>query len=101
MTNRLHEDLIGVLGLKVGVTTSGVSNYPCRVSSRPKGQVGGRIGIWKVGGEVGGRCEVGHVWKRCLRLVLTGGVRRLELVRESVVRLTGCRVVELLRKIKE
>lgn len=69
------------------MASSGVGHHPSGVSSGAKGQVGGRVGIWRVGGEVGGGGEVGHAGQRCLGLVLglAGGVGGLELIGESVV----------------
>lgn len=85
------------------MATGGVGHHTSRVSSRAKGQIGGRVGICRVGGEVRRWGEVGHAGQRCLRLMLglAGGVRCLKLVRESVALLAGRQVVELLRKIKE
>lgn len=69
------------------MASSGVGHHPSGVSSRSKGQVGGRVGFWRVGGKVGGGGEVGHAGQRCLRLVLglAGGVGGLELVGECAV----------------
>lgn len=77
------------------MTPCGVRHHTCGVSSRAKRQVGGGVGVWRVGGEVGGRGQVGH--QRCL--LLAGGVR--DLVRESAAVLTGRLVAELLSEVKE
>lgn len=102
MTCRLQQDLSCVLGLEVGVSSSWVGHHPCGASSGAKGQVGGRVGIWRVGGQVGGRGEEGHTGQRGLRLVLglAGGVGGLELVGEGVVLLVWGQVVKLLPKVK-
>lgn len=86
MTGRLQQDLSCALGLVVSLASSGVGHNPSGVSPGAEGQVGGRVGIWRVGGKVGGGGEVGHVGQRCLRLVLglSGGVGGLELVGEWV-----------------
>lgn len=85
------------------MASTGVGHHTGGVSSGAKGQVGGGVGIWRVGSEVGRRSEVGHAGQRCLRLVLrlAGGVGGLELVGEGVVLLVGRQEVELLPKIKE
>lgn len=87
MTSRLQQDLSCTLGLEVGVAPSGVGHHPRGVSTGAKGQVGCRVGIWRVRGEIGGWGEVGHPGERCLRLVLglACGVRCLKLVREGVI----------------
>lgn len=86
MTGRLQQDLSCTLGLEVVGASSRVGHHPSGVSSRAKGQVGSRVGIWRVRGEVGGGGEVGHAGQRCLRLVLRlAGWVGLELVGESVV----------------
>lgn len=60
MTSGLQQDLSSTLGLEVGVASSGVGHHPSGVSSRAKGQVGSRVGIWRVGGEIGGGGKVRH-----------------------------------------
>lgn len=85
------------------MASSRVGHHPSGASSRPKGQVGCRVGIRRVGGEVGGRGKISHVWERCLRLVL-GLARRvggLKLVGHSIVLLAGCQIFELLSKVKQ
>lgn len=84
------------------MASSGVSHHTSGVSTGAKSQVGGGVGLWRVGSEVGRRGEVGHAGHRSLRLVLwvAGGVGGLELVGEGVVLLVGCQEVELLPKIK-
>lgn len=72
----------------------GVRHHPGGVSSGPKRQVGGGVGVWRVGGEVGGWSQVGHE-----RRLLAGGVR--DLVRETAALLTGRLVAELLSEVKE
>lgn len=64
------------------MATSGVGHHAGRVSSRAKGQIGSRVGIWRVWGEVGRGGKVGHAGQRCLSLMLrlAGGVGSLELV---------------------
>lgn len=74
MTGRLQKYLSGALRLKVRVASGRVGHHPSGVPSGAKGQVRGRVGFWRVGGEVGGGGEVGHAGQRCLRLVLGGGV---------------------------
>lgn len=84
------------------MASSGVGHHTSGVSSGAKCQVGGGVGIWRVGCEVGRRGKVGHAGQRCLRLMLglAGWVGGLELVGESVVLLAGRQVVKLLSKIK-
>lgn len=79
------------------MTRGGIGHHSCRVSSRAKSQVGSRIRLWRVRGEVGGWCEVGHAGQRCLRLELrlAGGVGGLELVRQSVALLARRQVVQV------
>lgn len=79
------------------MTRGGIGHHSCRVSSRAKSQVGGRIRLWRVKGEVGRWCEVGHVGQRCLRLELrlAGVVGGLELVRQSVALLARRQVVQV------
>lgn len=73
---RLQQDLPRVLRLVVGVARGGVGHHAGGAAARAKGQVGRGVGIWGVGGEVGGGGEVGHAV-----LGLAAGVgRRLQLV---------------------
>lgn len=60
LTGRLQQDLFSTLRLEVRVPPSGVRYHSCSVSSRAKGQVGVRVGIWRIWGEVGRGSEIGQ-----------------------------------------
>lgn len=101
MTSRLQQDLSWALWLVEGVAPGGVGHHACGVPTGPKGQVGCRVGIWRVWCEIGGGGEVGHPGERGLRLVLglAGGVG-LELVGKGIILLAWGQIVELLPKVK-
>lgn len=82
------------------MASSGVSHEPGRGSTRSKGQIGCRVRIRSIGGEVGGRGEVSHSRERRLRLVLAAGVSSLQLVLEGAILLAGGQIVKLLPKVK-
>lgn len=60
MRRWLQQDLPRVLRLVVGVACGGVGHHASGAAAGAEGQVGGGVGVWSVGGEVGGGSEVGH-----------------------------------------
>lgn len=60
MSRRLQQNLPCVLRLVVGVASGGVGHHAGGAAAGAQGQVGRGVGIWSVGGEVGGGGEVGH-----------------------------------------
>lgn len=96
MSSRLQQDLSRALRLEIGVGPSRVCHHPRGVSAGAQGQVGGRVGIRSVGGEIGGGGQVGHAGERRLRLVLVlvRGVGRLELVGGVVILLARGQIVK-------
>lgn len=73
---------------------SRVGHHPRGVSAGAQGQVGRRVGIRSVGGEIGGGGQVGHAGERRLRLVLVRGVGCLELVGGVVILLARGQIVK-------
>lgn len=85
------------------MASGGVGHQAGRVPAGSKGQIRCWVGLWSVGGEIGGRGEVRHSGDGRLWLVLglAAGVSRLELVLQGAILLAGGQVVKLLPKIKQ
>lgn len=100
MSGRLQQDLSRALRLEIGVAPGRVGHHPRGVSAGAQGQVGRRVGIRSVGGEIGGGGQVGHAGERRLRLVLVlvlvlvRGVGCLELVGGVVILLARGQIVK-------